>query len=633
MEAIGELYTGIPTVDYLLKKWFPRSALSALEQEEGLDAHELIRRLQAREAELALIHRIAGVGGVEVDLRHGFRNRRSPEYLTIHGLPPTAANESHDDWVARIHPEDRVWVEKHFLTALETTTFDYSVEYRIIRPNDGRTRWVRVAAQIERDSVGRATRLIGAHFDVTDSKLAEKALRESEERFRSIANSAPIPMWVTKLDGERSFVNQAYSDFFGLKHEEAISLDWRGRVHPEDRGQLLKAEQLRAVLPLTASPSANPLSIEIRIGAKNGWRWISAVSRPRFDEHGHHVGFIGVAHDITAAKQADIELRASEERFRLMAEHAPVMIWISDANGKCVHLNQILRKFWGVSEQQAPEFDFTGTLHPEDKAAVIKQVASAIQQRSMLSLKARYLNANQRYRILDTRAHPRFSPTGEFLGMIGANVDVTEREEAERARELLVEELNHRVKNTLSVVQAIAHQTFSKNVDPSEARRAFEGRLIALGRAHDLLTQANWENASLTELAEVTLDTKGANRDFISLAGPQVLLSPKQAVSVAMAFHELCTNARKYGALSTGQGRIEVDWNRTDDVDPQLRIQWLERGGPPVSVPARRGFGSTLLQRTLARDLDGEVRVNFEPLGFQCFIAFPIDRSRALGSF
>ena len=140
----------------------------------------------------------------------------------------------------------------------------------------------------------------------------------------------------------------------------------------------------------------------------------------------------------------------------------------------------------------------------------------------MLSLKARYLDAYGRYRILDARAHPRFSPHGEFLGMIGANVDVTERDEAEKARELLVEELNHRVKNTLSVVQAIAHQTFSKNADPSEARRAFEGRLIALGQAHDLLTHADWENASLTELAEVTLDSRGANQHSITLTGPQI---------------------------------------------------------------------------------------------------------------
>jgi two-component sensor histidine kinase len=192
---------------------------------------------------------------------------------------------------------------------------------------------------------------------------------------------------------------------------------------------------------------------------------------------------------------------------------------------------------------------------------------------------------------------------------------------------LLVDELNHRVKNTLSIVQAIAHQTFNKSADPVEARRAFEGRLIALGRAHDLLTQANWENASLTELAEVTLDTRGANAELISLTGPNILLSPKQAVSIAMALHELCTNARKYGALSKNEGHVRIDWSWTDST--MLSIVWHESGGPPVSPPARRGFGSTLLERTLARDLDGEVIVTFEQPGLYCSIALPVDRRLA----
>jgi len=600
--------------------------LSAVEQESGptLGVHELILQLQAREAELALIHRIAGVGGVEVDLRDGFRNRRSPEYLTIHGLPPTAINESHEDWVARIHPDDRARVEQQFLDAVAGISTEYFAEYRIIRPSDGQTRWVRVASRIERDTNNRPIRLIGAHFDVTDSKLAEQALRESEERFRVIANNAPIPMWVTKLDGERLFVNQAYSDFFELNYEDALRLDWRSRVHPDDADRVLKAEQLRSLVPADSPSPGNQFAIEIRIQAGNDWRWVRAVSQPRFDEHGKHVGFIGVAQDITAAKQAEIELRASEERFRLMAENAPVMIWISDQNGKCVHLNQMLRNFWGVAEEDVSEFNWGVTLHPEDAASVGKEVDQATKDRRRFSVKARYLDAQGRYRVLETRAHPRFSPSNEFIGMIGANVDVTEREEAERARELLVDELNHRVKNTLSIVQGIAHQTFRNNADALEARRAFEGRLGALGHAHNLLTNANWENASLEELAQITLDIKGANADSISIGGPEIFLSPKQAVSIGMALHELCTNARKYGALSTDEGQVGVNWWTTDDARRQLRIRWQESGGPVVSPPTRRGFGSALLERTLAHDLDGEVKIDFNPGGLLCSITIPL---------
>ena len=182
---------------------------------------DAFRALQEREAELARIQRIGKVGGVEVDFRGGFHNRRSPEYLIIHGLPPDAWNESHEDWVNRIHPDDREPTLRQFLDAQAGDAREYTAQYRIIRPNDGQVRWINVIAEIERDAQGRALRLVGAHIDVTDRMLAQETLRESEERFRLIANSAPVPMWVTKLDRTRLFANQAYLDFLGLPFEQA----------------------------------------------------------------------------------------------------------------------------------------------------------------------------------------------------------------------------------------------------------------------------------------------------------------------------------------------------------------------------------------------------------------------------
>ena len=196
------------------------------------------RALLEREAELARIQRIGRVGGVEVDFRDGFKNRRSPEYLIIHGLPPDATNETHEDWVDRIHPEDRERTVRQFLDALAGRDENYSATYRIVRPSDGQTRWIDVVAKIERDKDGRALRLVGAHIDITDRMLAQEKLRESEERFRLIADSAPVPIWVTKLDRTRSFANQAYVDFVGLPFDEAIAFDWRKVLHPDDQTRL-----------------------------------------------------------------------------------------------------------------------------------------------------------------------------------------------------------------------------------------------------------------------------------------------------------------------------------------------------------------------------------------------------------
>ena len=205
---------------------------------------------------------------------------------------------------------------------------------------------------------------------------------------------------------------------------------------------------------------------------------------------------------------------------------------------------------------------------------------------------------------------------------LAAVVDISGRKRAEAQRELLLAELNHRVKNTLAVVQSIAHQTF-KETDP-EARKAFEGRLVALGVAHNLLTEANWESASLGQLAADTLQAGGPNGERVSLSGPRILLPPRGALAMAMALHELYTNAVKYGALSNDAGRIELEWRLTAETPARLELVWRELGGPPVAPPNRRGFGSLLLDRTLAHDLEGTVSMEFTPKGLVCSIVSPL---------
>lgn len=265
------------------------------------------KALREREAELARVQEIGCVGGVEVDLRSGFRNRRSPEYLTIHGIPPEAARETHDDWLRRVHPEDRGKAEQAFLKAVADGSSDYAAEYRIIRPSDGEVRWIGVKARIDRNELGHPLRLVGAHIDITDRMLAQETLRESDERFRLIADSAPVPMWVTQLDGKRAFANQAYLDFLGLDFEEALLFDWRKILHPDDLPRILKEQ-------IAGESSLKPFVLEARyLRADGKWRWIRSEAQPRWDASGRHAGFIGVAHDITAGKVAEDDLQRLNE--------------------------------------------------------------------------------------------------------------------------------------------------------------------------------------------------------------------------------------------------------------------------------------------------------------------------------
>lgn len=271
------------------------------------ELQRLYDTLREREAELARVQQIANVGGLTVDLIGGFRNYRSPEYLAIHGLSLDARNETHEAWVQRIHPDDRARTEREFLDAIAGTSDTYDAQYRIIRPNDGATRWIAVRARLERDATGRATRLLGAHLDITDRMVGQDKLRESEERFRLIANSAPVPIWVTKIGGQRAFANQAYVDFLGVSYDEALVFDWRKALHPDDLPRILQEQ-------VAGEASLKPFVLEARYRNAGGeWRWLRSESQPRLDPLGRHIGFIGVAHDITLAKQAEAELRRLNE--------------------------------------------------------------------------------------------------------------------------------------------------------------------------------------------------------------------------------------------------------------------------------------------------------------------------------
>lgn len=382
----------------------------------------------------------------------------------------------------------------------------------------------------------------------------------------------------------------------------------------------IKAEGIRAL-------GFVPLTIQSAVVGK----FMTYYDEPRrFDGHdietavtiARQVGFALERSRADAARQAaESGQRESEDRLRVMSEMAPVMLWISDATGACQHLNRELRTFWGVDEGGLEAFDWSHTMHPDDAPRIGQAMMAALAAREPVSVKGRFRSATHGdYRILETQARPRFSASGEFLGMIGVNVDVTERERAETQRKLLLAELNHRVKNTLAVVQGIAHQTFKGQGSIDDAKRAFEGRLLALSRAHDLLTQESWEPLSLEDLAADSVTPRGVNRQRVSLSGPAVRLPPRHAVAVAMVLHELFTNAIKYGALSDDAGRITLQW-RIDG--QQLIIDWTEQGGPPVTPPTRRGFGSVMIERTLT-DLEGTVALDFPPTGATCRLALAL---------
>jgi two-component sensor histidine kinase len=251
---------------------------------------------------------------------------------------------------------------------------------------------------------------------------------------------------------------------------------------------------------------------------------------------------------------------------------------------------------------------------PEDLEPMEAEMAAAMaERREGLDFAFRIARPDGEVRWIEGSSRFLYSDDGTPLRMVGTNMDVTERRRAEEHQRLLVNELNHRVKNTLAIVQGIARQSFRGPDSPHPQREAFEGRLAALSAAHNLLTRESWEAAPIGQIVEDALAPHG--RERVRSGGPELRLPPKTAVSLALAMHELGTNAAKYGALSVADGEVSVSWAVTGD---RLTLVWEEKGGPAVTSPAARGFGTRMIERALAAEFGGEARILFEPGGVVC---------------
>jgi signal transduction histidine kinase/DNA-binding response OmpR family regulator len=293
-------------------------------------------------------------------------------------------------------------------------------------------------------------------------------------------------------------------------------------------------------------------------------------------------------------QEAESAVRKSEERLRALVTATSYAIYrVSSDWSKMLELEG--KGF--IADTDTPSTSWFDTyIHADDRTRVMAAIEKAISTKSMFELEHRVRRVDGSLAWTMSRAVPLFDADGEIVEWFGAATDITERVKAEGTRQLLLGELNHRVKNTLASVQAIAQQTLRHTKEPTEFALRFSGRIQSLSRVHSLLTDTTWEGADLAELIRDQLIRGAVDEAKLAASGPTVRLAPQTAVLLALMLHELGTNSNKYGALSSRDGRVTITWCVVDDL---LHLRWIERGGPAVERPRRRGFGTILIEQSV----------------------------------
>ena len=338
--------------------------------------------------------------------------------------------------------------------------------------------------------------------------------------------------------------------------------------------------------------------------------------------------------DVAGGRVRTLEaLRERDRRFHELLDALPVAIYTTDARGKITYYNQAAVELWGCSPVLGSS-QWCGAwklFWPDGKPMRHDECPMAValrEKRPVRGVEAYAERPNGTRAPFIPHPTPLYDASGALVGAVNMLVDITERKRAENQQALMIRELHHRVRNTLATVQAVMRTTARASATIEEFEEAFVGRIDSLSKTHELLTD-NFEQAvSLARLLANELDAydDGACQR-VRLKGPPVELPSVIAVPIGMAIHELTSNAAKYGSLSMIGGVIEANWSVTIDGDgARLHFEWIERDGPPVRPPTRKGFGSRLLEHVLPRQINAEVALRYDPDGLRACLVIPLPR-------
>jgi PAS domain S-box-containing protein len=449
----------------------------------------------------------------------------------------------------------------------------------------------------------------------------QAALSESEARLDLAASAAQVGVWEWRLPTNEMIYSQEAKAICGFPAGGPVTYDMVTSVtHPEDFPRT-SAQAARALDPAIRDEQPYEYRLLLPSGEE---RWVLANGRAVFETHGGRTvatRYVGTLQDITARKLAEAARAQAAARLRLALDAGRMAVWQVDAE-RGVTPSPELNRMLGFPEDARPSIREFAKLNLPGELERVRETAQAALARGERHFEVEYRmrRTNGEVRWLLVRAELAGEPDGQPAGAIGVAMDITDRKDAEERLKLLAREVDHRANNLLTIVQGTVQ--LSQAATTHALKEVLVGRIAALGRAHQLLSEARWESADLRRLVEEELLAFSLGEAArVTMRGPDVALSPAAAQALAMALHELATNAAKYGALSAPAGRVSVSWTRRGR--GALAIRWAETGGPLVARPSRRGLGTAMLARALSGPLGGKSRLDWRAEGLICDLELP----------
>lgn len=489
--------------------------------------------------------------------------------------------------------------------------------------NDGTpTVWLSTKSPL-RDKSGEIIGIIGTSIEITARHRMEEALRESEAKFHAIANSVDQLIWSTDAEGYNDYHNARWYEYTGLEPGTTDGDGWLKVFHPDDRERTWQHWR-------ECVATGSPYEVEYRLRHRSGeYRWVIGRAHPMKSPDGKVLRWYGTCTDIHDLRLAREALVASEQFSRSVIESSADCIAVLEPDGKLEFVN---KKGCGLfrTEEGVPVDDAWLDHWPEEGRLAVKDAIAQALSSGRGHCEARCATECGTDKWWDIVATAVRDCSGEPLHVVLTCRDVTEHRKMEEARQLLLRELNHRVKNLFAIASGMVTMTARSADSVADMANKLKGRLLALARAHELIRSAitndtdRHEQASLRELiAQILKPHLGERTLAISISGPEVGLGVSAATSFALIFHELATNAAKYGALKSTDCHLEISWSL---VEGDLELKWAEVVAFPVSEPQHQGFGSRLAITSVTGQLGGSLAYDWRSDGVRIRLTAPLDR-------